>query len=167
MKVTSFLVRWMKKRSTRQYVVPNTQCFFISRPHWPTFHWQHFKRLIYNLAVMGHTQYLPGKGKLAWFHYEWDFLLCLHWFMGGDSAELRGTAFMWTKHVWGFNDNLSRVDLFVVYRHTAGRNFISVLRGQWEGVNTINCCSVLKLELQHHKHAVRPEPDVLYTSVPL
>lgn len=43
---------------------------------------------------------------------------------------------MWTKHVLGFKDNLRWVDLFVVYRHTVG----SVLRGQWEGVNTINCC---------------------------
>lgn len=26
---------------------------------------------------------------------------------------------------------------------------------------------VLTLELHNHKHGVRPEPDVLYTSVPL
>lgn len=29
----------------------------------------------------------------------------------------------------GFSDDLSRVDLFVVHRHTVGRNFVGVLRG--------------------------------------
>lgn len=55
-----FLIKWMKN------AVPSAQCFFISRPHWPIFHIQHFKSLIYYLAVMGRlTSSWKGKFSLV------------------------------------------------------------------------------------------------------
>ena len=74
---------------------------------------------------------------------------------------VKGTSFMWRKHVWGFNGNLSKVDLFAVCSHTVGRSFISVLRVRWEVVNTTNCFREMTLEQYHYKHGMRPELDVL------
>lgn len=62
---TSHESHWMKERSTVQEVEANTQLFFIPRPRWPTFHCQHFKRLICNPAIM-RIWYLPeSEAKLS------------------------------------------------------------------------------------------------------
>lgn len=51
---------------------------------------------------------------------------------------------MWVKHVQGFKCNLSKLDLFVVYCHTVGRNLIGGLRGQ-SVVSVINGCRMLTI----------------------
>lgn len=71
-------------------------------------------------AVMRCVWYLPGKANLACFHSDWD----QRWFMCLGSVSLSETPFMWTKHVPGFNGIVSRVDLFVVYRHTVDRSLL-------------------------------------------
>ncbi len=128
-------------------MVPNTQYVFISRPRCPIFCSQQFKRLVYYLVVMGHTRYLLGRANLAWFHLEWAFLLCQRWLMQGDLVCAQHSweglsSNMWDQTSVSFNDKFSRVDLCVVYRHNVDRNFISVWRGHWEGVNAANCCSM-------------------------